>query len=308
MQIHQMDILDHPNTPGSLGQVFGTAPSFQQMEAGYGLSIARWSVKSRVRRLEFDASFDMGFPWFSVLRPLDTFDACCRKHSYQKGSHVVPWIPGLFCFGTSGRSQCDVPHPSHTGYRAYQSVACGTLARTWIGRNATNHHWTIGLESWEGVAASIWTLSICRSIDMTDVTCESWRLVFFLMARAFSEAICIHAPPLSLDNWSFSGRLVAWNAGMKHHCLKSSIALSLGSVRFFCMNDLGFGQCDAPTLGSGVGVTALSAGYGHSCILDTQGAVLGHLLQDRSVHKQPQCLPWIVPMAKQAFHHTVLPK
>ena len=96
------------------------------------------------------------------------------------------------------------------------------------------------------------------------------------MARAFSEAICIHAPPLSLDNWSFSGRLVAWNPGMKHHCLKSSIALSLGSVRFFCMNDLGFGQCDAPTLGSGVGVTALSAGYGHSCILDTQGAVLQH--------------------------------
>lgn len=105
-----------------------------------------------------------------------------------------------------------------------------------------------------------------------------WKLetLFFLMARAFSEAICIHAPPLSLDNWSFSGRLVAWNPGMKHHCLKSSIALSLGSVRFFCMNDLGFGQCDAPTLGSGVGVTALSAGYGHSCILDTQGAVLQH--------------------------------
>ena len=74
MQIHQLDILDHPNGPGSLGQVFGTAPSFQQMEAGYG-RVHRpriLKVEGRERRLESGASFDLGFPWFSVLRPLDT--------------------------------------------------------------------------------------------------------------------------------------------------------------------------------------------------------------------------------------------
>lgn len=272
MQIHQMDILDIPTPLEHKTQPWAGFRHSAVVSADGGPlwpNMARWSLKSRyeVRRLESGASFDM---------------SCCRKHSYQKGSRMVPWFQVSSALELlAGASVMSLTRVTLVTVRTNQLLVA---PRQEHGQNATHRQWTIDLESWEGVATLIWTLSMCRSIGMTDVTRGCWRLFFHGQGCLWGH---LHTCAATV-----TGQLVFFGETCCLECrheaslfeIKQHVALNLGSVRFFCMNDLGFGQCDAPTLGSGVGVTALSAGYGHSCILDTQGAVL-------------QCLPWIVPMA-----------
>jgi hypothetical protein len=51
--------------------------------------------------------------------------------------------------------------------------------------------------------------------------------------------------------------------------LQNPLLSAQGSQGFAWCNASGFGQCSPPELAVDVGVTALCAGYGHTCILDT---------------------------------------
>ena len=82
------------------------------------------------------------------------------------------------------------------------------------------------------------------------------------------KVICTPALLLLKSSWFVSGRPVAWQRKI-HQSVEISVKSSLAMKRHE-ETSRGFGQCSPPDLGS-VGVAALCCGYGHSCLLDSQG-------------------------------------
>lgn len=133
----------------------------------------------------------------------------------------------------------------------------------------------------------------CVALKYLAIWC-SLILLILLMTRDIlwpCKAICTHALPLPKGSWSSLGKHVTWQClvpleGSLCNCccwlnrtdqtwpdgvfyLQNPLLSAQGSQGFAWCNASGFGQCSPPELAVDVGVTALCAGYGHTCILDT---------------------------------------
>lgn len=172
-------------------------------------------------------------------------------------SAVISKDGGLICFGTSGRSQCDVPHPSVTAYRPYESVACGhlhTCAATIKGQLIFFGETCFGQCSPPELAVDVGVTALCAGYGHTCILDTQGRL------HCFGDNVygqC--AVPIELA----STKVVSIAAGFRHSCAVTAQGVLL------CFGDNSRGQCTVPP--SLTNVRLVAAGDFHTCAITADG-------------------------------------
>eukprot|EP00435_Cladocopium_sp_Y103_P058679 s621_g20.t1 len=216
-------------------------------------------------------------------------------------SAVISNDGGLICFGTSGRSQCDVPHPSVTAYRPYESVACGTLAKI-IRCSAPILQLTVPtVACFESLSVFVVPWIILEFDSAHDLphpvvtlqghlhTCAATikgQLIFF-GETCFGQC----SPPELADVG-----VTALCAGYGHSCILDT------QGRLHCFGDNVYGQCAVPIELASTKVVSIAAGFRHSCAVTAQGVLLCFGDNSRGQCTVPPSLTNVRLVAAGDFH------